>query len=79
MSDITKCADQNCPWKDECYRFTFTPGDFQLYFVGTPAEYDSESKFVKCEMYWGDRTNQIMDILESIFQGQYKKTNEPNK
>lgn len=61
------CKDDKCPLKDKCYRSIADPTSYrQSYFVGSPAQYDSESKFIKCDMFWGDRQNEIMDFLRSV-------------
>ena len=31
MSDISKCANDTCPLRKDCYRFTAPPGYWQLY------------------------------------------------
>ena len=42
MPDITMCEGKGCLMRDECYRYTATPYEFnQSYFTDTP--YDDES------------------------------------
>lgn len=37
MADITKCQGQDCPLKNDCYRFTAESNGFrQSYFVKVP-------------------------------------------
>lgn len=45
MSDITMCADQNCPHYATCYRAQATPGERQPFFALSPREGD------KCHLY----------------------------
>ena len=59
--DITKCKGTNCPLKDSCYRFTATENEvLQAYFVEPPI------KDGKCEMYWGEQANEILNQLTDI-------------
>ena len=31
MPDISLCKNESCPLKDNCYRYTATPGEYQSY------------------------------------------------
>jgi hypothetical protein len=43
MADITKCSGDNCPIKENCYRFTAVENEYrQSYFIKIP--YNHESK-----------------------------------
>ena len=33
MSDITKCTNDECPLRSECYRFTATNNDIQQWYA----------------------------------------------
>jgi len=60
--DITLCKGNNCPMKEQCKRYTYKP-DFpmyQSYFTGLPI------KDGKCEMFWGDKADEIMEQLIEI-------------
>lgn len=64
----------NCPLRNKCYRFTSIPTpDQQSYFVESPAEYEfgeaTVPKFVRCEMFWGENQQQILDTLNRIVGG----------
>lgn len=51
--DITKCSGENCPVKEECYRFTAPADEFrQSYFLTSPIKTTEEGK-LDCEHYWG--------------------------
>lgn len=73
--DITKCFGQDCPIKEKCYRFTAESEPlYQSYFVETPGKWSSNAEFEPdselywyCEMFWGEKNNQVMDVLNSIF------------
>ena len=53
MADITMCSGQDCPVKEECYRFTALKCAYrQSYFAETPGKTE-DGKFT-CEMYWDD-------------------------
>ena len=54
------CKDDSCPIKDSCRRFTAEPGFLQSYFI------DSPMKDGKCDMYWGESQQQIMNTLIDI-------------
>jgi hypothetical protein len=62
--DITLCNGNNCPMKKQCKRYTYKP-DFpmyQSYFTESPI------KDGKCEMFWGDKADEIMEQLKSIMR-----------
>jgi hypothetical protein len=65
--DITLCKGNNCPIKEQCKRYIYKP-DFPLY-----QSYFTESpiKDGKCDMFWGDVADDIMEQLKTI-------TNENN-
>ena len=46
MSDICACDDNECPVKEQCYRFTCHRGDRQSYFLETPLTLKG------CEYFW---------------------------
>jgi len=59
MSDIIKCDGTDCPVKENCYRFTAKSDDlYQSYFVEPPI------KDGKCEMFWGENSQQIFEQLK---------------
>jgi len=60
MSDITKCSGQRCKLKDMCHRYTAKPGMWQSYFAKPPI------KKGKCDMFWGDASDRLMDELNRI-------------
>jgi len=76
MSDITMCKGEGCPVADTCKRFNATPGMMQSYFTETPGQYSYtvlgeifvEEKWV-CDMYWGERQDAIMDVLQKAVGG----------
>ena len=48
MADISKCEGTNCPRKEECYRYTARPDEFQqAYFMDVPLKEDN-----KCDHFW---------------------------
>lgn len=64
MSDITKCNGERCSIKDSCHRFTVKANEYyQSYFVDPPTN-DG-----KCEMYWGEQSQSIMNQLNDICNG----------
>jgi hypothetical protein len=73
MPDITMCEGTGCPVKDECYRFTANPSDYQSYFVDPPI------KDGKCEMYWGTKQTYIFDMLKDIVNGNENKSDGEDK
>lgn len=36
MPDIAKCLGENCPLRDNCYRYTSKPDLLQTYFTHSP-------------------------------------------
>jgi len=63
VSDITKCSGVGCPLKDMCFRFTAPGSERQAYFTTPPV------KDNKCDMFWGEASNQLMNQLQSIVNG----------
>jgi hypothetical protein len=62
--DITKCKDDTCPLKDLCYRFTCEADpEMQSYFMDSPRDQD------KCEMFWGIKSESILNQLKNITNG----------
>ena len=47
MADISKCKGDNCPMKENCYRYKAIEGICQTYFIDIPLEKDNT-----CEYYW---------------------------
>ena len=48
MPDITMCKGDNCPKKENCYRYTAPVNEYrQSYFFDTPIKEDGT-----CEHYW---------------------------
>lgn len=72
MADITKCPGTNCPVKHKCYRFTAPNSEQQSWFAEIPGKLDTTSTppVWKCDMYWGERQDAIMETLNQIFKGQ---------
>jgi hypothetical protein len=62
MADITKCKGQNCPIKDQCYRYTAKDSIWQSYFMESPINDD------KCDMYWGENAESIFNQLKGIMK-----------
>jgi hypothetical protein len=50
MSDIAKCADDKCPSKDFCYRFT-APESEVLKAYG---QFEREEDAYNCNMFWNN-------------------------
>lgn len=53
--------------KDTCHRFTDPASEYQSYFTESPI------KDGKCDMYWGQALQDIMDILQEIIDGSTHK------
>lgn len=48
MPDISMCPGNNCPKKEECYRFTAIPNEpWQAYFIANP-----DPDGAACEFFW---------------------------
>lgn len=82
MADMTMCRGGDCPLKSKCYRYTASPDEYQSYFAEIPGDYGEEIKTFpdpkhntrrivwQCNMYWGEKQEEIMDQLNKIVQGQ---------
>lgn len=67
------CKGDNCPIKEECYRYTAKADElYQAYFSEPPIE-DS-----KCEMYWGKQSTSIWNQLKDITKENKQQENEKN-
>ena len=60
MSDITLCKGNNCPMKEQCKRYTSPNSTKQWYYTESPI------KDGKCDMFWGDVAENIMEQLKEI-------------
>jgi len=60
MPDITMCLGSGCPYKEDCYRFTTKPSDYQSYFMEPPF------KDGKCDYFWGANAESIWNQLQEI-------------
>lgn len=65
------CKGDNCPLKDQCFRYTAKPSEYQSYFVNTP--YKIKSNKFKCEYLWADNNQAIIDNINSILNGEGDK------
>jgi hypothetical protein len=66
--DITKCYGEGCPVRNNCYRFTASANEmWQSYFAEPPGKTE-DGKFV-CEMYWGEKSQSILNQLKDITDG----------
>ena len=64
----TLCKGINCPMKKQCKRYTYKP-DFpmyQSYFTESPI------KDGKCDMFWGDVADEIMEQLKTITNNEHR-------
>ena len=67
MSDICMCKGNNCPIKEQCKRYTSTPESmYQSYFTESPI------KDGKCDMFWGDKADEIMEQLKEITNNEHR-------
>lgn len=64
MADITKCTGDGCMEKESCYRFTATDSDCNQSYFSVPPINDG-----KCEMFWGEQSESILNNLQNIFNG----------
>ncbi len=52
MPDITMCKGDDCPKREDCYRFTARPnGAMQSWFVTPPYNHERG----ECDAYWPNR------------------------
>ena len=52
-NDITKCPGGNCPYKEDCYRYTVKPDKWQSYADFSKLIDDGR----KCEHFWPNDTS----------------------
>lgn len=79
-TDYTSCSGEGCPIKETCYRFTGPKEPlWQSYFVEVPGnwivyendEFNSgliEQKHWKCDMFWGETQESILNQLNEIMK-----------
>jgi hypothetical protein len=59
MADITMCTGDDCPLKENCYRFTAEASKYlQSYFLTSP--FDGKT----CNSYWGKHSESIYNQLK---------------
>ena len=63
MMDMTFCKDAECPYITTCKRYSDS-AETMWRFTESPRKGD------KCEMYWGENQQNIMNMLESIVKGE---------
>lgn len=64
--DITLCEGTNCPLKDQCFRYTAKPSEYQSYFTKEP--YTLEKNKFKCEFLWTNDNHSVLDQLNSTLK-----------
>ena len=67
MSDIAKCADDKCPSKDFCYRFTAPVSEFYQAY----GQFEREEDAYNCDMFWDN------GICKYCHQKDFHKTSCP--
>jgi len=68
MADITMCYGFECPVKEKCKRFSSIPNEhWQAYFLNPP--YTITDNIFKCDMFWGENAEAIMQQLMGIVTG----------
>lgn len=50
------CPGGDCPYKEDCYRYTAKPNDYQSFFAYAPIREG------KCDYYWGDNQESIWNM-----------------
>ena len=69
MAVITKCHGNDCPVKENCYRFTAEEVWRQSYFMEVPFR-DGE-----CKMYWSESAHNIFNQLKDLLKNNNNETN----
>ena len=74
MSDISKCNGVDnggviCPKRENCYRYTAESDNFWQAWIEAPFTLDPE---FKCDIFWGDQSQQIFEQLQRITKGEEK-------
>lgn len=61
MADITMCKGTNCPFKDDCYRYTANENPYsQEWYMFVHYEKETNS----CTEYWADERHKILRRAE---------------
>lgn len=64
MPDITMCSGKDCPFRDQCYRYTAKPSEYQQAYFSEPPIKDG-----KCDYYWGENAESIWNQLKDTNEG----------
>ena len=71
--DITMCRADGCPLASKCKRATARPNPHrQAYFSEVPI------KDGKCDMYWGDQSEEVYKQLKDIFNAKGSREESTN-
>lgn len=65
--DITMCKADGCILALKCKRYTAKESEMQSYFTDAP--YRIVNGETKCEMFWGETQDSIMNQLNEIVNG----------
>jgi hypothetical protein len=69
--DITMCKGDNCPLKDQCFRHTAKPDEYQSYFTVVP--FKIKNNEFKCHYLWTDNNEAVINNINSILKGEGDK------
>jgi|LakMenEpi03Aug12_release.lakeMendotaPanAssembly.Ray.scaffolds.fasta_scaffold09189_22 hypothetical protein len=69
--DITLCEGTNCPLKDQCFRHTAKPSEYQSYFTVVP--FKIKNNEFKCHYLWTDNNEAVINNINSILKGEGDK------
>lgn len=53
MPDISMCNNATCPFKEQCYRFTAKPSNWQSYADFKP--HTNENEDMECDYFWDNK------------------------
>jgi hypothetical protein len=59
MSDITKCANSDCPLKKRCYRYTSESSDHQSF-----ACFKYDDNINSCENFWDNSYKKALETKQ---------------
>jgi len=68
MVDITMCKADECPLRENCFRYLAKAADYQAYFILKPEEIDKVKQTEKCNEFWPVSSEKEVEKLNQYWR-----------